>query len=148
MQSVLKNIELLLTKKGKKRPWLSKESGVPLSTINNWYSYDRVPKLNDTIAVAEALGVDISLLLQEEIDASVARAESEIDATLLPPGFKRKRNQQEELPPDREDFDTLVEYLYENREIQEILELLKDCDSSTLSEIRAYILGFLHGRFR
>lgn len=58
----LERVTYVLGKKSATRPWLAKESGVSLDTINGWYNKGRLPKLNDAIRIAEALQVSVDYL--------------------------------------------------------------------------------------
>ena len=63
MNIFLTNVDDLLHSIGKKRPWLAQEAGIGLSTINNWFSNDRVPFVNYAYKVAIALEVSIDYLM-------------------------------------------------------------------------------------
>jgi len=60
----LANIERRLNELSRKRPWLAKQSGIPVSTINTWFHRpDMRPNLSDAFAVAQALGVTLDYLM-------------------------------------------------------------------------------------
>ncbi|MBN1410940.1 MAG: HD domain-containing protein [Spirochaetales bacterium] len=52
-----------LRKINQKRPWLSKASGIPLSTINSWFSKNVLPRLDDAYKITEILKVTIDYLM-------------------------------------------------------------------------------------
>ena len=52
-----------LERKGVRRPWLAKETGIPLSTINTWFSYRRYPRLDEAARIAETLEVNLDWLV-------------------------------------------------------------------------------------
>lgn len=62
----LQRIDTRLDELGRKRPWLSKESGVKLSTINSWFNNDRYPSVELAHKVADTLGVSIDYLMTGE----------------------------------------------------------------------------------
>lgn len=67
MNTFLSNVDHALARIGKKRPWLADTSGVGLSTVNNWFAYDRTPNCEQGLAVAKALGTTIEALMGEKL---------------------------------------------------------------------------------
>ncbi|MFP4483974.1 MAG: helix-turn-helix domain-containing protein [Spirochaetaceae bacterium] len=59
----LVRLQQTLERKGVRRPWLAKETGIPLSTINTWFSYRRSPRLDEAAQIAEALEVNLDWLV-------------------------------------------------------------------------------------
>ena len=66
MNDFLKRLDDLLHEQGRKRPWLAEETGIGLSTINNWFSKNRYPMVNTALKIARALGVSIDYLMTGE----------------------------------------------------------------------------------
>ena len=62
MEVFLKIIDELLKERGEKRPWLSKQTGISLSTINTWYNEKGTPNLPKVLKVARALEVPLDQL--------------------------------------------------------------------------------------
>jgi transcriptional regulator with XRE-family HTH domain len=86
MEPFLARVDECLMKKGKKRPWLAKEANIGLSTINSWFSKDRLPRVDDAFRVASALGVPLHYLItgQRSREASTNPAVRRIVRLLEP----------------------------------------------------------------
>jgi len=74
MNNFLTHIDEILFQLGRRRPWLSQTTGIPISTINNWFSKDRYPYVDYAQRIADALEVPLDYLttgklpeVQEEI---------------------------------------------------------------------------------
>ena len=63
VQDFLRNLEQILLERDQKRPWLSHSTGIPLSTINNWFSNNRIPRADQACLVARALGTSVETLV-------------------------------------------------------------------------------------
>jgi transcriptional regulator with XRE-family HTH domain len=83
MNAFLENLNVVLTRDGHRRPWLAEKSGVGLSTINNWFAYDRWPALDMAYAVAKTVGVSIEELMGEEPLAPKSRLFSGVRGELV-----------------------------------------------------------------
>lgn len=59
----LVRLQETLDRKGVRRPWLAREAGIPLSTINTWFSYGRYPRLHEAAQIAEVLEVNLDWLV-------------------------------------------------------------------------------------
>jgi transcriptional regulator with XRE-family HTH domain len=59
----LVRLQETLDRRGVRRPWLARETGIPLSTINTWFSYRRYPRLHEAAQIAEALEVNLDWLV-------------------------------------------------------------------------------------
>lgn len=66
MNTFLTNVDRQLAAVGKRRPWLADVSGVGISTLNNWFAYDRTPNCEQGLAVAKALGTTVDALMGEK----------------------------------------------------------------------------------
>ena len=69
MNDFLYRIEQKLIAIGRKRPWLARESGVKIGTINSWFNRDSYPTVDDACPIAEVLNTTVEYLLtgKEEI---------------------------------------------------------------------------------
>ncbi len=65
MNQFLESVSIELVKLGRRRPWLSEVSGVSLSTINNWFAYDRWPQLDHAYKISIAIGQPLPVLMGE-----------------------------------------------------------------------------------
>jgi transcriptional regulator with XRE-family HTH domain len=59
----LKRVDDQLHKLNKKRPWLSDKANISLSNINNWFAYNRLPRIDDGKAIADALDISLDYLM-------------------------------------------------------------------------------------
>lgn len=58
------NLKRLLTARGKTVVWLAEESGIPSTTLYSIIKRDNQPKFDTVERIANAIGVNVSLLLQ------------------------------------------------------------------------------------
>jgi transcriptional regulator with XRE-family HTH domain len=63
MNMFLENVDELLKQKGKRRTWISGQTGIALSTINSWFSKDILPRVDDALKVAQILNVSLDYLI-------------------------------------------------------------------------------------
>jgi transcriptional regulator with XRE-family HTH domain len=63
MHTFLHIVDKILKDKGKRRTWLSKQTGIALSTINSWFSKNIFPKADDALKVAQALNTSLDYLM-------------------------------------------------------------------------------------
>lgn len=68
MPYVLYNMNFELQKRSKKRPWLAEQTGISLSTINNWYSKETMPNLGHIILICDAFQISIDKLVKKQGD--------------------------------------------------------------------------------
>jgi len=68
MNVFLQNVSIELVKIGRRRPWLAEASGTNISTINNWFAYDRWPQVDHAYRVSVALGISLPLLMGAAAD--------------------------------------------------------------------------------
>jgi transcriptional regulator with XRE-family HTH domain len=52
-----------LIEQRRKRSWLLKQTGIKPSTWSSWEKWDRLPSVEQSLAIAEALGVDLEFLV-------------------------------------------------------------------------------------
>lgn len=50
----------------RKRPWLAEQTGIPISTINGWFSEDRQPRIEIAVRIAQALDTTVEYLVTGE----------------------------------------------------------------------------------
>lgn len=65
MNVFLGSVDRILHEQGRKRPWLSAAAEIPISTINNWFAYDRWPAVDQALAVAKVLETDLHTMMGE-----------------------------------------------------------------------------------
>ena len=64
MNTFLTNLSHALVNMGRKRPWLSEQTGISLNTINNWYYGEQtMPKADSAYKIAQALGTTVEWLV-------------------------------------------------------------------------------------
>ena len=66
METFQRRVNDLLFQQQKKRPWLSAETGIPISTLNNWFSRARMPGADQLVKIARALGTTVEYLMTGE----------------------------------------------------------------------------------
>lgn len=66
MHDFLERVDKLLTQKGVKRPWLSKQTNISLNTINGWFQNNRPPRVDYAHEVAKALDISLDYLMTGE----------------------------------------------------------------------------------
>ena len=62
----LENLEKVLFSIRRKRPWLADEIGISVSTINSWFSKNKLPLLDNAYKVAKVLNVSLDFLMTGE----------------------------------------------------------------------------------
>lgn len=63
MNQFLKTLDTELSKMQRKRPWLSEQTGISISTINSWYKNDRYPTVEALMNISETLDLSIDYLI-------------------------------------------------------------------------------------
>jgi len=58
-----KEVDQALAAKRQRRPWLAKQTGISLGRINNWYVRGTLPRVDDAVKIARALGVTVRQLV-------------------------------------------------------------------------------------
>ena len=58
-----REVDKALAAKGQRRPWLAAQTGISLGRINNWYVRVTLPRVDDAVQIARALGVDVRQLM-------------------------------------------------------------------------------------
>ena len=61
-----KEVDKGLAAVGQRRPWLAAKTGISLGRINNWYNRGTLPRVDDAVAIAEALEVPVRQLVTGE----------------------------------------------------------------------------------
>jgi len=61
-----KEVDKGLAARGQRRPWLSAKTGISLGRINNWYNRGTLPRVDDAVAIADALEVSVRQLVTGE----------------------------------------------------------------------------------
>lgn len=59
-------VEGELRKLGEKRPWLAKQTNIPISTVNTWCTDGKLPELERAKRIADTIGVTLDYLLTGE----------------------------------------------------------------------------------
>ena len=63
MHLFFKRVRYKLTDQDRKRSWLLSRTGIKPSTWSSWEKWNRLPPLEQALAIAEALGVDLEFLV-------------------------------------------------------------------------------------
>ena len=58
-----KEVDKALLERGQRRPWLATQTGISLGRINNWYVRETLPRVDDAVQIARALGVNVHQLV-------------------------------------------------------------------------------------
>jgi len=67
-QRVWLEVDKRLASKGVRRPWLEKQTGIPLGRINNWANRGTLPRVDEGVKIAESLQTSaVTLLTGEEL---------------------------------------------------------------------------------
>lgn len=66
MESFQRRVNDKLFNLGRKRPWLSAMTGIPISTLNNWFTRARMPGADQMVKIAHALGTTVEYLITGE----------------------------------------------------------------------------------
>lgn len=59
----INRLKVVLVEKGLTNKWLSENMGIHISTVSNWCTNERQPKLETLLDIANILDVDVRLLL-------------------------------------------------------------------------------------
>lgn len=62
----LSRLDSALHKIERKRPWLSRQTGIPLSTINSWFARNRYPRADHVYKIAKALSTTVEEIMNEK----------------------------------------------------------------------------------
>jgi hypothetical protein len=57
------NVDDQLERLERKRPWLCRQTGISLNTLNSWIARDRKPRIDEAYRIARALGTTIEYLV-------------------------------------------------------------------------------------
>jgi transcriptional regulator with XRE-family HTH domain len=66
MNIFLTNVNMALASKSKPRAWLCRETGIGISTMSNWYQFDRFPGVDDAFHIATTLGVTLDSMMSSD----------------------------------------------------------------------------------
>jgi hypothetical protein len=79
------NVEHELKRQGRRRAWLSQQTGISINTLNGWSKKGRHPRITEAVMIARALDTSVESLLGETAVATGDLSSAELDdlCTLL-----------------------------------------------------------------